>query len=350
MAASTDSISVVKLDDSDRWDDFVVGRAEANYCHLYGWRRVAELAYRRSCHYLAAMRDDRVTGVLPLVWMPGRLAGRRLVSMPYLDLGGALAADAASRAALESAALERAVSLGASLVELREQGAQEPPRTAPEGGRVRFVLGLPESEEELWSKLGPKVRNQARKAEKSGLSTTRVESARVGEFYAVFARNMRDLGSPVHDRRFFEAVFESLGDAARLFLTTDASGRCVGGAVGIAFRRELSVPWASSLRSERRHCPNHSLYWQILRDAIAAGAERFDFGRSSVGSGTYRFKKQWGAAPLPLAWRLVDDGGERSAGDALSSSGNSRLVSLWKRLPLGIANRLGPRIRGRLPH
>lgn len=352
MAQKAGSVEIAALDDRERWDAFVGAHPTPSYSHLFAWRRVAENAYGRTCVYLASTRQSRLTGVLPLVWMPGRLAGNRLVSMPYLDLGGPLATDAESAEALSRAAVEQAKRLSGGLVELRESALEEthPSSAAHEQMRFRFLLPLPRDEDELWSKIGPKVRNQARKAEKSGLRTERAEPGRLRDFYGVFARNMRDLGSPVHAARFFVEIFEQLGDAARLYLTSGANGDCVAGAIAIACGRELVVPWASSLRSERPRCPNHSLYWRILREAIAEGHQSFDFGRSSLDSGTYRFKKQWGAEARPLAWRLLDGDGERPADSALSGGRNSGLVSVWRRLPLPVANLLGPRIRGRLPH
>ena len=329
------------------WNAFVATHPEATYCHRWEWREVAEAAYGRSTRFLIARRGEAVAGVLPLVWMPERLAGRRLVSMPYLDLGGVLAEDEAVESALLQAAVQLAEGLGAHAVELRESAD---PADGEGPGRYRFVLDLPGDAERLWSSLAGKVRNQVRKARKSALTTERVAPERLADFYGVFGRNMRDLGSPVHSRRFLAEIFERFGDRAHLYLTAHADGRVLAGAIGIAQGEVLSVPWASALRSARALCPNHSLYWQILEEAVAGGVRSFDFGRSTSGSGTYRFKKQWGARPIRLAWREVDGHGSRpEAPPDPESRGRRRLAGTWRRRPLPIANRLGPLIRGRLP-
>lgn len=345
-AAGTLSVEATPPENASSWNDFVDRHPRASYCHRFEWSRIVEQAYGRSCTNLLARRGREVVGVLPLVWMPGRIGGRRLVSMPYLDLGGPLAVESAVERALIHAALGQGQSLGARSIELREDAGSD--AEPPEFGRFRFVLDLPNDSESLWKSLDSKVRNQIRKARKSGLSTARAEPDRLPRFYEVFSRNMRDLGSPVHSFRFLREIFRRFGDRAHLFLTTDGSGRTLAGAVGISFGGTLTVPWASALRSARHLCPNHSLYWAVLESAVEAGASSFDFGRSSTGTGTYRFKKQWGATPVPLAWRQVDRDGSRPERLPSRSRVERLMVGVWKLLPLSVANRLGPRIRGRL--
>ena len=198
--------------------------------------------------------------------------------------------------------------------------------------------------------IGPKVRNQIRKSEKGGLVSEVVSASRLPEFYEVFSRNMRDLGSPTHSLAFFETLARELGDRFRLYLTRDADQQPVGGAVAIHFKDSVSVPWASSLRSVRSLCPNHSLYWRILRDARESGADTFDFGRSSAGAGTFHFKKQWGAEPIPLTWTFLDRMQKPETDYYLDPRTQSAAVQIWRRLPLSLTLRLGPLIRRQLPN
>jgi CelD/BcsL family acetyltransferase involved in cellulose biosynthesis len=152
----------------------------------------------------------------------------------------------------------------------------------------------------------------------------------------------------VHARRFLQAVLDEFRGAATLYLTTRSSGEVVGGAIAIARGGTVTVPWASSLRSAFPSCPNHCLYWKILADAAGAGARLFDFGRSHLDSGTYRFKTQWGAAPQPLAWEACDAGGNPQRTTAPRPSEHSILTRTWSRLPLWLANALGPVVRRQL--
>jgi FemAB-related protein (PEP-CTERM system-associated) len=353
LVMTSPDIQPAAASDGPAWDRYVASRPEANYCHRWAWKGVFETAYRKPCHYLKATEGGEWVGVLPLVHMRGRLSGDRLVSLPFLDQGGVVASSDAARLALGGAALERARSLGARAVDLR--GTPFVDGDAPEETeRFRFVLALPagaSAETELWGAIGGKVRNQVRKSERGGLSTRATSGDELERFYDVFTRNMRDLGSPVHSRRLFAEVLARFGPEATLYLTETADGAVVAGGLALRFRDTVVVPWASSLLSARPACPNHSLYWRVLRDVLAAGGRVFDFGRSSEGTGTYQFKKQWGADRIPLVWTAYDRDGRPEAGDVrLSAARNARLADLWGRLPLPLANLLGPMFRGRLPN
>jgi len=206
-----------------------------------------------------------------------------------------------------------------------------------------------QDEEPMWKSFSAKVRNQVRKAEKSGLAASAGGAAHLGDFYRVFARNMRDIGVPVWGRDFFEEIVRSFGERARLIVVRDEGGAPVGGALMLVHGETAHVPSASSLRSHFKLCPNHLLYWAALKEARRMGATLFDFGRSSPESGTWRFKKQWGSHAVPCYWhydlRKLEAPPERNTG-----SPRLRLaVETWKRLPLPIANRLGPLLVRRIP-
>jgi predicted N-acyltransferase len=214
---------------------------------------------------------------------------------------------------------------------------------------VDLVLTLQDSEEAQWQALRAKVRNQTRKAENEGLAIAPPRSPDLlAEFYGPFCHNMRDLGSPVHSERFFAAVAEAFGDRMR-FIVTKLAGRPIGGLVAIDFAGCVTVPWASTLRTERRRCPNNQIYWEAIRWAIERRAREFDFGRSPRGDGTYRFKIGWGARERPLAWtRLTPEGDPlewRAAGDSAFLRG---LSAVWSHLPVPLTARLGPWIRRRI--
>ena len=79
---------------------------------------------------------------------------------------------------------------------------------------------------------------------------------------------------------------------------------------------------------------------------IEKGAREFDFGRSPLESGTYKFKKGWGAIERPLAWvRLESTGSFVSMGGVDANGALKKFSEDWTRLPLGLTGWLGPRIR-----
>jgi FemAB-related protein (PEP-CTERM system-associated) len=330
------------------WSAFVAGEPCATLAHDAAWASVMREAYGVEPHYLVARAvGGEIVGVLPLMRVP-TLRGVELVSMPYLDTGGILTRDASAATALEEAALALAARCGARAVELRQLTPVPGLASGPAVDRVNLALRLPTSEDALWKALPGKVRNQTRKAQREGL-TPWLDGAQACEaFYACFRENMRDLGSPVHDRAFYHAAARGFGDGLRFVVAQDGE-RPVGGLVAIHTGDRVTVPWASTLRAERRRCPNNLIYWEALRWAVARGARVFDFGRSPRQSGTLRFKLGWGAEEESLHWlRLGLDGARLSFRPPGDSPLMRTLSRVWSRLPLGVTDRLGPPLRRRL--
>ena len=337
-------------DPGAEWDAFVEATPGAGLGHAAAWHRVLREAYGLAPEYLAAREaGGGLAGVLPLVPFRSLLGGLELVSLPFLDTAGVLAASPAAESLLRDAGLARARELGAAGLELRQQGPLACGPPPGELNRVDLVLALQTSEEAQWKALPAKVRNQTRKAEREGLALAggRPEE-QLNAFYAPFLRNMRDLGSPVHARRFFGAAAAAFGSRLR-FVITALGERPVGGLVAIHFAGAVTVPWASTLREERQRCPNNQIYWEALRWSIARGARTFDFGRSPRGSGTHGFKLGWGAVERPLAWlRLAPDGQSLAMPGPDAGAWLRRLSHLWARLPLALTAQLGPPRRRRL--
>jgi len=167
---------------------------------------------------------------------------------------------------------------------------------------------------------------------------------RLAAFYDVFAARMRDLGSPVHARRFLGAVVEAFGPRAQIVLAR-RGGLTIGGLIAIRFRDRVAVPWAACLERYFPLCPNMLLYWHTLSTACADGIRHFDFGRSTRGSGTYRFKRQWGAREEQLFWYTIPLRPESRQSRRAVERGGDLAVKAWRRLPLAITRQLGPHIR-----
>ena len=339
-------VEVRDTSDGDEWNGYVARHPEATPDHLWQWRSVFEGVFRQECSYLLARRGAAVAGVLPLVRFTSRLFGRSVVSLPYLNYGGALISDRAALGALVNAAKEVAAGFRASHLELRHE-ARLLPEVPFRQHKVAMRLPLPASSDELWNALDRKVRNQIRKAQKEALTTASGGAELLSEFYPVFARNMRDLGTPVYSERLFAATIEAFGGRAHVHVVRHG-GIVTAAAITIEDGRTVLVPWASALREYRHLCTNMLLYWHMLERAIAGGARTFDFGRSTVGAGTHHFKQQWGAREVSLHWEYplltgeVPDHGPQSRKFTTA-------VESWRRLPLWIANRVGPAIVRHIP-
>lgn len=332
------------------WNPFAASHPKAALGHAGVWPRILREAYGLESHLLRAVRGDETTvGVLALARFRSLRGTRSLISLPFLDASGILADSLEAESALLDAALAEARRTGATAVELRQAHALRGVPTEEDPHRVDLRLHLEDDEEAQWKALSGKVRNQTRKATRAEVTLVEgsVETLLDG-FYRVFCVNMRDLGSPAHARGFFAAAERGFGERLR-FVVGARAGRPIAGLVAIHEGDTVSVPWASTLREERSHCPNNLIYWEALRWAIDRGARVFDFGRSPLDSGTYRFKKGWGAEATPLPWaRFGPEGGAL----AIEGAGQSRLLrglsDVWTRAPLGLTTWLGPRVRRHL--
>jgi serine/alanine adding enzyme len=329
------------------WQVYLDAQPAGGIYHDGRWGRIMQQVYGNAPHYLTARRGGEIVGVLQLVAQKSLLFGSHVCSLPYFDAAGILAADEPAREALTSAAAALAERLGADWTELRqEQPLQEslPTRT----DKVTLRLPLPDDSEELWKALKAKVRNQVRKAEKAGLTAAAGGAELLEDFHAIYSRNMRDLGSPPHARRFFEAIAREFGELVRLFVVKQGS-QTMAASLTLEDRHGMHVPWAGSDWRARNICPNMLLYWRMLAQSCDAGAGCFDFGRSTSDEGTFRFKRQWGAEPLPLYWHYLLPAGAEMPSLRPDSPKYRLMVACWRKLPLWAARAIGPRLIAKLP-
>jgi FemAB-related protein (PEP-CTERM system-associated) len=331
--------------DGQAWDAYVSATPDGTVCHLYGWRQVIEHAYGHRTFYLAATINGVICGVLPLVLITSRLFGRHLVSMPFMDYGGVVTQEGTGVHNVLVAAAHQLAQAQRATLSLRcatEQGLDLPLWLE----KLTMVLDLGKSEEALWKRLPSERRNRIRKGQKNGLSISFHGADALEAFYSIFAVNMRDLGSPVHSRGFFRHMFTHLSEYLRIILVHH-QGRPIGAACCLFYKDVITIPgWISALRPFFSLCPNQVLHWELMRFGIANGYRLLDLGRSSKDTGTLEAKRQWHARPVQLYWYYSPEvppaGGEQAR--------FSRQADLWRRLPLSIANTLGPIIRQRLPN
>lgn len=303
---------------------------------------------RHDHQYLVARgTDGQVRGVLPVVQQTSRLFGNFMVSVPYFNYGGVLADNRAIAKALMATAEQWREAQDSAHVELRhirDEFPQLPKRTE----KITWWLPLPKDATDLWNSFQPKVRAQVRRGERdvSGIDVGGVEL--LDDFYSVFARNMRDLGTPVYGKAFFANLLRTLGDRATLVVAR-IHGKPAGCAFLTGFGNRMEIPWASTLREHNHTGINMAMYWKVLQLAVEQGFALFDFGRCSRDAGTARFKQQWGAYPLPLHWHYcLPEGGELPA----LNPDNPKfriLIAVWKRLPVWLTRIIGPMIVRNLP-
>jgi serine/alanine adding enzyme len=343
VGPSAPPVQVERWADGAAWDEFVRGAGDGTVAHRWAWTKVVPAVYGHQVLPLAAVRQGTLAGVLPLVRVRSRLFGRRLVSMPYLDYGGVCSnGDRAAEGALVTAALELARSDVAPL-ELRH--LTDRPIGLPASLRkVTMTLDLRGGEDAVWRRIRSGRRGQVRKARRNGLAASWHGAEALAPFYRILAANMRDLGSPVHRRGFFASILDHLGEDARIILVHDGT-EPVGAGLALVHRDRLMLPFVSSRRASFALRPNQLLYWEVFRYGAERGCSLFDFGRSSWDSGTFESKRQYGAEPEQLYWH-------RYPPDAAAADEGARRLEwatrVWRRLPLPVANVVGPMVRGGL--
>ncbi len=324
--------------DETAWDTYVLAHPGSHFAQRTAWRSLtSEFFGVEARWWMARDAAERIVGVLPL------FRGKdTLFSSP----GGLLADNELAAAALLEHARTDVAREGLRWLELRDQASAWPGLvTNPE--HATLVLALAGDVDAQWKRFDAKLRNQIRKAEKSGLRCTRGRD-QVDAFHRVFSENMRDLGTPAMEARYFTRALELYEDDADLFVVW-LGERPIGGMFVVIHGTTIADPWASSLRRFFALCPNNLLYWEAIRGAIAAGARRFDFGRSQPGAGTYRFKVQYGAEPQPLAYQYALGTATEVPTLAAQKSSLDLAVRIWQRLPLAVTRAVGPRARRLFP-
>jgi FemAB-related protein (PEP-CTERM system-associated) len=295
-----------------------------------------------------AVQDGVTRGWLPLAYVRSTLFGRYLVSMPYLNTAGVRADnDAIAQMLINHAALF-ARDLQVKHLELRhEKPVEHPLLGATRTTKVHMRLALPSFPGPLWEGLNFRVRNRVRKGEKGGMQLVWGGLDLVNDFYEVFSRNMRDLGTPVYGRRLFVSILRHLGDRAELCVVRK-DHRPIAVALLLHGKGVTEVPSSSSLKEFNSTCANVMMYWHLIERAIQREQEIFDFGRSTIDSNTFVFKKQWGAKPEPATWQYHLLSGEQP-GLQPDNPRFERLIKIWQRLPVGVTRLIGPRIVRGIP-
>ena len=334
-------------DEGARWDRYVHNSSEATLYHLSGWKRVLEKTFGHRTYYLYASRNNRIVGLLPLVFLKSVLFGKFFISLPFFNYGGIVAEDDEIRKRLLDEAIQLAQQEAARHIELRHIEKYElglPTKTS----KVLMILDLPDTSEELWKSFKSKLRSQIRRPEKEGFTVKFGQLEEVKSFYDVFAQRMRELGTPVYTQRLFENIVTEFPDNARI-CTVYSGDTPIASGFMIGWKGMLQIPWAASLRAYDRFSPNMLLYWSILKFACEQGYKRFDFGRSTPNEGTYKFKKQWGSAPVQCYWQYWLATGAELPELNPHNPKYQLAIKTWQRLPLPVTKFLGPRIVRFLP-
>lgn len=322
-----------------RWDEFVLACSQATFFHRSGWQKIVHGVFGHATYFLYVEVDGYFQGVLPLAQVNSWLFGNSLVSLPFAVYGGVAALSAQAAEALEMEAQKIASHLGVEHLEFRNTV----PRHADWPTQDLYVTFrkeiLPEEEANLLA-IPRKQRAMVRKGLKNGLVSE--IDGNVDRFFALYADNVHRHGTPAMPKKYFKALLDEFGVDCEVLTVTGPAGYPLSSVLSFYFRDEVLPYYAGDDESARHLAANDFKYWELMRRSCERGLKVFDYGRSKRDTGSYAFKKNWGFEPQPLhyEYRLYKR-------DAIPQNNPSNvkfklLIAAWQRLPVGLANWLGP--------
>lgn len=325
---------------SAEWDAFVASRPESSFFQRSGWREVVQRSFGHACPYVVS-RDGTgaIDAVLPLTEINSRLFGHFLIGNGFTVGGGPLSSSPAGLAAVldEAAALGRARKV--AYVELRDCAAAGPGWQAKSDLYAGFEGPIAATEADNLKQIPRKQRAVVRKALEQGFTISIERSIR--PFFDLYARTLRDHGTPILPRRFYESLLTVFGEDCEI-LTVRKDGVPTASVMSFYHQGKVLPYYTGSLVEARRSGANDMMYWALMRRAIERGATIFDFGRSKVGTGPYSFKSNWGFEPRPLTTQYLLLGRDTLPNLNPTNPRYAKIIAAWQRLPIPVANAISP--------
>ncbi|WP_374692329.1 FemAB family XrtA/PEP-CTERM system-associated protein [Accumulibacter sp.] len=344
IAAATAPLVVRRLQVGDaaavaRWDAFVDECPQATFFHRAGWQRIVAEVFSHPTHFLYAERAGRIEAVLPLAQVKSLLFGNALVSLPFAVYGGVAATTPQAADLLEEEAQAVARRLGVDHLELRNVH-QRHPDWPQQSLYVRFRRAIAPEVEANMLAIPRKQRAMVRKGMKGGLRSEIDSDSR--RFFALYADNVHRHGTPALPRRYFDRLLQVFAGSCDIMTVVDEAGRPVSSVLSFYFRDEVLPYYAGDEPAARDLAANDFKYWELLRRSCERGLKTFDYGRSKRDTGSYSFKKNWGFEPEPLFYEHCLYRREAVPQNNPANTKYRLLINTWRRLPIGVANWLGP--------
>jgi FemAB-related protein (PEP-CTERM system-associated) len=339
--SGTSTMRLLRLDASQdrRWDAFV-GQRTASVTDLSGWRHVVLDTYGIESHFFAVEDDDALVGTLGLFEIRHPFFGHYLTTAVFSNDGGFHYDNVIARDLLIAEARNLADETNADYLLLRSRGDQFAGFQLDKRYRTA-IIDLSAGADAVWEKtLLSKTRNQVRRGIKEGF-TIHTGSDQVADFYRVFSRHMRDLGSPAHSQKYYENIIRFLGNYVQFMVVKEGS-ELVAGAMLLQINGTATNYHTVALKQYNRRCPNYFLYWDMIKRSCERGNLRFDMGRSEDGSSNLKFKMNWGAQAVKLNYNYYL---QTTSAIPYTDPHNPRYkwpIAIWKKLPLPITRSLGP--------
>jgi len=341
-------IRILPNEDSKQWDDFVVRTRQGSLFHTFAWKRILEKSFAYDSTFLAACYNDgQICGILPLFVVPRPLKGLVMVSVPFGVYGGVVAERPEVTQKLLNAAKNIAVEKGVDSVEFRQ--IEKLDEALPTKDLYfTFTREIYDGEEKNMAAIPRKQRRMIRQGISHGLQSNVGGPELLKEFYFVYSSSLRNLGTPAFPLRYFEHLFQELGEQCKI-LSVMYEGKIVAAVLTFFYQDRVMPYYGGGLPEYQRYAIYDFMYWELMRFGWEHGYKVFDFGRSKRDTGPFHFKRHWGFEPQALPYQYYLPKGGTIPNVNPSNPKIQPLIALWKRLPLPIANRLGPFLIKYLP-
>ena len=326
----------------ERWDAFVADSPDATFFHRAAWQQIIEDVFRHPTYFLLADRAGSIEGILPLAHVKTRLFGNALVSLPFAVYGGVVAATAEAAAALEAEAQRLAEGLGVDHLELRNRAARHLDWPGQRELYCTFRKAIQPDIEANMLAIPRKQRAMVRKGLQRGLTSVTDDSC--DRFFALYADNVHRHGTPALPKQYFEALRRAFGSDCEILTVVTPERAPVSSVLTFYHRDEVLPYYAGDDVAARDLAANDFKYWELMRRACERGCRGFDYGRSKRDTGPFAFKKNWGFEPEPLHYEYRLYRGDSIPQNNPTNPKYRAFIALWRRLPLAVANRLGPHI------
>lgn len=323
-----------------RWDEFVRSQPSGTFCHLSGWKRLLESVYGLDCCYYLAEESGNVVGVLPLARIKSLIFGHTLVSTPFCVYGGPLTMSQEVDIELTNAAVRQGHQLGVDYIEFRETESSRNNWFGKDYyfGFQREIFSDPDANMKA---VPRKQRAMIRKGIGNGLVS--IENRDVDTFYAIYSVSVRNLGTPVYPKAYFAEMLKIFGDDSRI-LTVMKDNKAIASVLSLYYQDTVMPYYGGGLPVARELKAYDFMYWELMRRSCEQGLQKFDFGRSIKGTGSFSFKKNWGFEPQPLYYGQYMINAEKSPDLNPLSPEFEKYIRIWQKLPLPVANFIGPYI------
>ncbi len=329
--------------DMTRWDAFVQTCPEATFFHRAGWQPVIERAFGHKTFFYLAERAGQIEGILSLCQIKSPLFGHSLGSLPFCVYGGVAAMSEEARQALDAAALALAARLQVGHLEYRTILPAHPndPQWHGKELYVTFRKAISGDDDANMNAIPRKQRAMVRKGIKAGL-TGEVDQT-VDRFFTAYSTSVHRLGTPVFSKKYFRILKDVFAEDCEI-RTIVKDDQIVAAVMSFFFRDEVIPYYGGGMPAARDFAGNDFMYWNLMQTAAARGCRIFDFGRSKLGTGAYDFKKNWGFEAQPLAYEYRLQKATAVPDNNPLNPKYQLFIKLWRKLPLPVANLLGPHI------